>query len=122
MATIADVLSWVLIIAGGGFVVTGAIGVVRMPDLYTRMHASSVIDTLGAFLLIVGMMLQAGLSLVMLKLLFIAALLFFVGPVASHALAQAALAAGVKPLLHEDRRSRDRGSPEVGGENSQSSG
>ena len=89
-----------------GFVMVGALGLIRMPDLYTRMHAASVVDTLGAGLLIGGLMLQAGLSLVTLKLLFLLALFFFIGPVAMHALAQAALQEGVRPLLHEDRRER----------------
>lgn len=110
-ASIVDLLSWSLILAGSMFVVTAAIGLLRMPDLYTRMHAGSVGDSLGAYLLILGMMLQAGFTLVTLKLLFIAALLFFIGPVASHALAQAALAGGVEPLLQEDRRERERGNP-----------
>ena len=51
-----------------------------MPDLYTRMHAASVTDTLGAGLLLLGFMLQAGLSLVLLKLVFLFLLFFFIGP------------------------------------------
>ena len=103
---ILNVLSWVLIVAGSAFVVIGAIGLVRMPDFYTRMHAASVTDTLGAGLLLGGLMLQAGLSLVTLKLLFLLALFFFTGPVVTHALAQAALHEGVEPVLHDDRRNR----------------
>ena len=106
MALAVDLLSWGLMLSGSAFVIIGAIGLIRMPDLYTRMHAASVTDTLGAGLLILGLMLQAGLSLVTLKLLFILALFFFTGPVASHALAQVALHAGVTPLLDEDRRRR----------------
>jgi len=105
-AIVLNVLSWVLILAGSAFVVIGAIGLVRMPDLYTRMHAASVTDTLGACLLIGGLMLQAGLTLVTLKLVFLLALFFFTGPVVTHALAQAALHEGVEPVLHEDRRNR----------------
>ena len=104
IALVVDLLSWGFILAGSAFVVVGAVGLVRMPDLYTRMHAASVTDTLGAGLLIIGLMLQAGLSLVTLKLVFLLALFFFTGPVATHALAQAALHQGVAPLLHEDRR------------------
>lgn len=106
MEQIIDILSWAFIFSGSAFVVIGAIGLMRMPDLYTRMHAASVSDTLGAGLLIVGLMLQAGFSLVTLKLLFLFALFFFTGPVAAHALAQAALGEDIKPLLHEDRRER----------------
>jgi multicomponent Na+:H+ antiporter subunit G len=115
--TLIDLVSWVLILTGSFFIVVGAIGVVRMPDVYTRMHAASVTDTLGAGFLFAGLMLQAGLSLVALKLGFILVLLFFIGPVATHALAQTALHAAVKPLLTEDRRGRldERGA--TGGSN-----
>lgn len=105
-AVLIEAASWALIVAGSFFTVTGMIGLLRMPDVFTRMHAASVTDTLGAGLLIAGMMLQAGLSLVTLKLLFIAALLFFTSPVITHALAQAALHAGIEPKLAEDRRER----------------
>jgi multicomponent Na+:H+ antiporter subunit G len=103
---VVDVVSGILILAGSAFIVIGAVGLLRMPDLYTRMHAASVVDTLGAGLLIAGLMLQAGFSLVALKLFFIFALFFFTGPVATHALAQAALGEDIKPLLDEDRRDR----------------
>ena len=109
-AVIIDPLSWLLILAGSAFVVIGALGLVRMPDLYTRMHAASVTDTLGAGLLLGGLMLQAGFSLVTLKLLFLLALFFFTGPVVTHALAQAALHEGIDPLLHEDRRASSQAS------------
>lgn len=104
-----DLLSWVLIVLGSFFTIVGGIGLVRMPDVYTRMHAVSVTDTLGAGLLIVGMMLQAGFGLVTLKLAFILGLFFFFGPVITHALAQAALHERNEPLLAEDRRGRGEG-------------
>ncbi|MBI3435217.1 MAG: monovalent cation/H(+) antiporter subunit G [Proteobacteria bacterium] len=97
-------MSLLCILAGSFFTIAGAIGLVRMPDLFTRMHAASVIDTLGVSLLIVGMMLQAGAGLVSLKLIFVLALFFLTGPVVTHALAQAALHERVEPLLAEDRR------------------
>lgn len=101
-----DLASWALILAGGFFTVTGMLGLLRMPDLYTRMHAASVTDTLGAGLLLLGFMLQAGLTLITVKLVFLLGLLFFIGPVATHALANAALGERVAPLLDEDRRGR----------------
>jgi multicomponent Na+:H+ antiporter subunit G len=106
MPLAVDILSWVLIVLGSFFTVVGGIGLVRMPDVYTRMHAASVTDTLGAGMLIFGMMLQAGLTLVTLKLLFILGLFFFFAPVVTHALAQAALHENVEPRLAEDRRRR----------------
>ncbi|MFV0296471.1 MAG: monovalent cation/H(+) antiporter subunit G [Hyphomicrobiaceae bacterium] len=103
---VLDVLSWVSIVTGGFFVVVGAIGLVRMPELFTRMHAASIIDTMGAGLLVFGMMMQAGLTLVTVKLFFILLLFFFTSPVITHALAQAAVQAGIDPELAEDRRER----------------
>jgi multicomponent Na+:H+ antiporter subunit G len=103
-----DLASWALILLGSFFMLVGAFGLVRMPEIFTRMHAASVIDTLGVGLLISGMGLQAGLSLVTLKLMFLLALFFFTGPVVTHALAQACLHEGVEPVLAEDRRGRDR--------------
>ena len=64
MQPVLDIVSWALILAGSFFTVVGAIGLVRMPDVYTRMHAASVTDTLGAGLLLAGLMVQAGLGLV----------------------------------------------------------
>jgi multicomponent Na+:H+ antiporter subunit G len=96
-------------------VVVGAIGMVRMPDLFTRMQAASLIDTVGAGLLLFGFMLQAGFGLVTLKLVVMLALFFFIGPMVSHALAQAALHEGVKPILAEDRRGRLDSKAKAGG-------
>jgi multicomponent Na+:H+ antiporter subunit G len=116
MHLLIDGLSWVLILAGGFFTVVGALGLARMPDLFTRMHAVSVIDTAGAGLLIAGLMLQAGLSLVALKLLFLLVLFFFIGPVATHAVANAALHYGIEPVLAEDRRERPEADAKPPGE------
>lgn len=94
-----DIFSWMLLVAGGAFCVVGTFGLVRMPDFYTRMHAASVTDTLGMGLILLGLMLQAGFSLVMVKLLMIGLLILFTSPAATHALAKAAFAQGLQPLL-----------------------
>jgi multicomponent Na+:H+ antiporter subunit G len=99
-----EVASWLLILLGSFFVIVGALGLIRMPEIFTRMHAASVIDTAGVGLLILGMALQAGFSLVTLKLFFLLALFIFTGPVVTHALAQACLHEGIRPRLSEDRR------------------
>lgn len=104
IADVFDVLSWILIVLGSFFVVTGAVGLIRMPDVFTRMHAASVIDTVGAGFIILGLILQAGFTLVTIKLVFILGLFFFTGPVAAHALAQAALHEQIEPELSHDRR------------------
>jgi multicomponent Na+:H+ antiporter subunit G len=97
--TVATIATWICLVAGGFFCVVGALGMLRMPDFYTRMHAASVIETLGAGLILLGLLLQAGLTLVAVKLLFIGLLIFFASPTATHALARAAMARGLKPLL-----------------------
>lgn len=94
---------------GAFFVLVGAVGLVRMPDVFTRMHAASVLETVGGGLLLLGMMIEAGISLVLVKLAFILALFFLTAPVVTHALAQAALNGGTKPLLAEDRREAEPG-------------
>lgn len=101
-----DIASWLLILAGCFFILVGALGMMRLPELFARMHAASLIDTLGIGFLFAGLMLQAGFTQVTLKLLFILLLFFFTGPVITHALAQAAMEAGIKPELAEDRRGR----------------
>jgi multicomponent Na+:H+ antiporter subunit G len=106
-----EIASWASILLGCFFTIVGMLGLVRMPEVFTRMHAVSVTDTLGVGLLILGMALQAGFSLVTLKLLFLLALFFFAGPVVTHALAQACLHEGVKPALTEDRRSPNLSRP-----------
>jgi multicomponent Na+:H+ antiporter subunit G len=104
MTLVVEIASWALILLGSFFTVVGAFGLVRMPEIFTRMHAASVIDTVGVGFLILGMGLQAGFSLVALKLLFLMVLFLFTGPVVTHALAQACLHEGVEPVLAEDRR------------------
>lgn len=99
MTAAIDVLSWVLLVAGGFFCIVGAIGMLRMPDFYTRLHAASVTETLGAGFILSGLVLQAGFTLVAAKLVMIGVLIAFVSPTATHALARAALARGVEPLL-----------------------
>jgi multicomponent Na+:H+ antiporter subunit G len=109
MTLAIEVASWVLILLGSFFTVTGALGLVRLPDVFTRMHAVSVIDTLGVGFLILGMGLQAGPSLVLLKLVFLLALFVFTAPVVTHALAQACRHEGIEPMLAEERRRRPNG-------------
>ena len=99
-AIILELLSWFCLVSGGLFCVVGAIGMLRMPDLYTRLHASSVIESIGAGLILLGLMLQAGLSLITLKLLMLGVLLFIASPTATHAIARVAMLRGLKPVLH----------------------
>lgn len=92
-----DILSWALLLAGGATIVVGGIGLVRLPDFFARLHAVSITDTLGAALVITGLLIQAGATLVSLKLLLILLFLLFTGPTATHALAKAALHGKLAP-------------------------
>ncbi len=102
MVMVIDALSWLCLLGGSFFCVTGAIGLLRMPDFYTRVHAASLVDTLGAALILLGLLLQAGFTLVAVKLVMIMLLLLFASPTATHALVRAALHRGLKPLLAAD--------------------
>ena len=104
--TVIDAVSWLMLTAGGVFVFIGGVGALRMPDLFTRMHAASITDSIAPMLILGGLMLQAGWTLATVKLLAILVFLLMTGPTASNALAGAALLSGHKP---EGARSLDEG-------------
>jgi multicomponent Na+:H+ antiporter subunit G len=116
LTLVVDIAGWIFITLGSFFTLVGAFGLLRMPEVFTRMHAASVTDTLGVGLLIAGMILQAGFSLVALKLVFLLVLFLFTAPVVTHALAQACLHDGNHPMLSHDRR----GKRSVGASNGES--
>lgn len=95
-------VSWILIAIGCLFLVGGAVGLLRLPDLYTRLHAASVTDTGGAIFIVLGLMVQAialhGSVLIAVKLLLVLFFTLFTTPTASHALAKTALLCGLVPI------------------------
>lgn len=102
-----DLLSWILLLSGCFFLIVGAIGLNRMPDVYTRLHATGVSDTAGAGLILLGLIVQAGFTLVGFKLFVLLLIFLFTAPVATHAVTRAALSVNVKPqLLDEHGRER----------------
>lgn len=108
-----DIVSWVCLVGGAVFCVIGGIGLVRLPDLYTRTHAATITDTLGASLILIGLAVQAGPGLTALKLLMVLAFLLYTSPVGGHALVAAAYAGGVHadldvPLAATDTPMTDR--------------
>lgn len=99
-------LAAVLMAAGAFFFIVAGLGLVRMPDVFTRMHAGGIADTAGAGLLLGGMALATTVMMpfadaffVVVKLLVILLVVLFTSPIVTHALAQAALHAGVEPKL-----------------------
>jgi multicomponent Na+:H+ antiporter subunit G len=101
-----DVLSAAMLLTGGVFGVLGGVGLLRFPDFYSRLHAAGMTDTLCAFLIIGGLLIQAGFTPVSIKLLLILLFMIFTTPTASHALARAGLAAGLSPQTADDTAPR----------------
>lgn len=101
MTSVLHGIGTVLIAGGLFFMVTGAIGVIRMPDVFTRQHAAGMTDTGGAGLILVGLMFF-GTFPVIIRLVAIVVFLLFTSPIATHAVCRAALQDGVKPLLGDD--------------------
>ena len=101
MTVFLDVLSWLSILGGVFFIVVGSIGLLRFPDVYTRLHAAGMTDTMGAGLVLIGLSFQAGLTLITVRLLLIWAFLLFTSPIGTHALARAALHGKVEPIRIE---------------------
>ena len=99
MALVIDLLSWLCLMAGVALAITAGIGLIRLPDLFARMHAAGIGDTLAVLLIVAGMMLQTGWTLNLAKLALILVFIFFTSPTSTHALAKAALHGGVQPLL-----------------------
>jgi multicomponent Na+:H+ antiporter subunit G len=102
MEQVVDILSWIMVLGGSFFLLVGAIGVLRFPDVYTRGHAAGITDTLGAILILFGLMLQSGFTLITAKLLLILLFLLFTSPAASHALGNAAWSSGLRPKLDNE--------------------
>ena len=98
-AQLIDAVSWFFLVTGGLFVIAGGIGLIRLPDFYTRVHAAGITDTVGAWMILIGLMFQAGLTLVTLKLIIVLFFLLATCPLSSHALTKAAFFRGLKPLL-----------------------
>lgn len=94
---IMHVIGAAMVIIGSLASFIGGLGVVRMPEFYTRLHAASVTDTMGAGGVLLGLCLLAPDHIVALKLIFILLFLFFTSPIAGHAIAKAAWLSGQKP-------------------------
>lgn len=99
IGVVLDLISWVLILAGSAFAIIGGVGLIRLPDVYARMHGAGITDTLGAGLIVAGMAVQAGFTLVTVKLILIMIFLIFTSPTSSYALANAAITRGLQPML-----------------------
>ncbi len=106
MESILDVASWICLLVGSFFAVVGGIGILRLPDFFCRIHGGGITDTMGAGLVLLGLMLHAGIGLPTVKLLMILFFLLVSSPTSAHALAKAAIAHGLDP-----RRTDEGGGP-----------
>ncbi|MDP2845259.1 MAG: monovalent cation/H(+) antiporter subunit G [Candidatus Methanoperedens sp.] len=96
LMNIFNVISAIFIIAGLFFIVVGTIGLLRLPDFYSRMHATGKCDTLGVGLTITGLMIYNGFNFISVELLFLVIFIFIANPVATHAIARAAYKVGLQ--------------------------
>jgi len=108
-ALVVEILSWLFILSGSAFTLIGAIGTLRFPNFWSRLHAASVSESAGMILLILGMCLQAGISLLTVKLLIIGVFIFITGPTSTHAVANAAYTSGARPDSDENDRKQQKG-------------
>lgn len=99
-----SIISILFVTLGIVFMLMGSIGILRLPDFYSRTHAVSKSDTLGVFFVIIGLIVYEGFTLSSGKLFLIVLFIALSNPVGTHALARAALKKGLKPLLHEDKK------------------
>ena len=91
-----DYASWFLLASGAVFCVIGGIGILRLPGFYARTHAATITDTLGAGMMLTGLMLQTSDPIVIIKLVMVLGLLLLTSPTSAHALVKAAAAMGVR--------------------------
>ena len=102
MTTILELLSSLCLLLGGVLCITGGVGLLRMPDFFSRVHASGVTETLAAPLLLIGLLLQMEWSLDSVKVIMIMLLVLATNPTATHAMAKATLHGGQRPLVSDN--------------------
>ena len=105
---VIQVTSALCLLIGSFLCVSGGVGILRFPDFYTRIHAVGVTDTLGAGMILVGLMLHCQEILVIAKLVMVLLMTLFISPIATHALAKAAFHSGLMPLLYEKEPDNER--------------
>jgi len=96
MEGLREIIVWACLVGGGLFSLIGGVGLLRMPDFYTRIHAASLTDTMGATLILLGLGVYNGLDLVTVKLVIIFLFLYLTSPTAAHALVKAAYSKGIE--------------------------
>lgn len=104
LTEIRTVIAGLLLAAGCFFIFVAALGILRFPDVYSRLHPAGKTDTLGQALVFLGLMVYEGANLTSFKMLCIILFMFLANPVATHALAKAAYVSGIKPWEKGEER------------------
>jgi multicomponent Na+:H+ antiporter subunit G len=101
-------LSGISLLLGTAALIVGALGLVRLPNLFSRIHAVGMMDTAGVAFITLGMLIHEGFSLISVKLAVVGVFLFFTSPIATHAVAQVAHRSGFSPVtpVKEPRRAQ----------------
>lgn len=113
MELFVNTFSGILLFFGAFLGISGAIGLFRFPDFYTRMHAAGITDTLCTACIVGGLVLQAGFSLITVKLIFMLLFTWYTSPAAGHALIKAAHKTGLRPLLRKDTKVAEQNQAQV---------
>ena len=116
-----SVIGGLFVVAGAVFMLLGSIGILRLPDFYSRTHAATNVDTLGVFLFVIGLAVNEGFSQTTLKLTLVAVFVLLVNPVGTHALANSAMVSGLKAWKKPGSDSTS-GSSAVGAPNEEGEG
>ncbi len=101
MDVLLEIIASLCLFIGSFICISGGVGILRFPDFYTRMHAVGVTDTLGAGMILIGLMFYSPDFLTLSKLLIILLLTLLISPTTSHVLAKAAMQNELKPKLQQ---------------------
>lgn len=104
MISFQIVISAILVVLGILFMLTGSIGILRLPDFYSRTHSVSTSDTIGVIFVITGLVIYEGFTQSSFKLLLIVLFIALSNPIGSHALARAAFKSGLNPFYSDDKK------------------
>ena len=109
---VRDVLSWVFLVSGGFFCLVGGFGLISFDSFYQRIHAAGVTDSLGAALVVGGLLFQADHWMIAAKLVLLVVFLWVTGPTSTHALVKAAYALGLRAEIALPEQARHPDAPE----------
>lgn len=109
MIDLTSILTIAFVVAGIFFLLVGSIGIIRLPDFYSRTHATSKSDTLGMILIIIGLIIFEGLTINSGKLVLVLLFILLANPIGAHALARAAYNAGLKPMFPDNKKDKSEG-------------